>query len=212
MGVCYRSPSQNDDADKLFFEELQETSKTTALVLMGDFNLPEINWEHHSAGKNQARGFLKNLDDNSMEQILREPTHKDLLVVNRVDLMSKVRLVTNLATVTTRICCALKRKHFSEFLYTYVKLETRDREWPDIQLVAEGSDRVGLVGTWDSASVNPLQLGVVVAKVQDPALGLVESHPVGISPTLQSAQVPLRSPPAFQLIYTPLQLGVILFP
>ncbi|KAJ7409670.1 hypothetical protein BTVI_55946 [Pitangus sulphuratus] len=49
--------------------------------------------------------------------------------------------------------------------------------------------------------------GVVVAKVQDPALGLVE--PFGISPTLQSVQVPLQSPPAFQLIDTPLQLGVI---
>ncbi|NWU09326.1 TP53B protein, partial [Cephalopterus ornatus] len=49
--------------------------------------------------------------------------------------------------------------------------------------------------------------GVVVAKVQDPALGLIEPHRVGISPTLQSVQVPLQSPPAFQLIDTPPQLG-----
>ncbi|KAJ7399991.1 hypothetical protein BTVI_109665 [Pitangus sulphuratus] len=57
---------------------------------------------------------------------------------------------------------------------------------------------------------NPVQYtGVVVAKVQDSALGLVELHPVGISPTLQLVQVPLKSPPAFQLINAPPQLGVI---
>ncbi|KAJ7414114.1 hypothetical protein WISP_86616 [Willisornis vidua] len=50
--------------------------------------------------------------------------------------------------------------------------------------------------------------GIVVTKVQDLALGLVKPHPIGISPTLKSVQVPLQSPPAFQLIDTPSQLGV----
>ncbi|KAJ7404215.1 Sprouty-related, EVH1 domain-containing protein 1 [Pitangus sulphuratus] len=51
--------------------------------------------------------------------------------------------------------------------------------------------------------------GVVVAKVQNLALGLVEPHPLGIRPTLQLVQVPLKSPAAFQLIDTPSDLGVI---
>ncbi|KAJ7413559.1 hypothetical protein WISP_89808 [Willisornis vidua] len=51
--------------------------------------------------------------------------------------------------------------------------------------------------------------GVVAAKVQDPALGLVKHHPIGISPSLQPMQVPLQSPPAFQQVDTPSQLGVI---
>lgn len=33
-----RPPSQNDDTNELFFKELRETSRSTALVLMGDFN------------------------------------------------------------------------------------------------------------------------------------------------------------------------------
>ena len=33
--------------------------------------------------------------------------------------------------------------------------------------------------------------GVVVAKVQDPALGLVEPHPIGFSPVIQPVQIPL---------------------
>lgn len=68
MGVCYRPSSQDGDADDLFVEELRDDSKSTALVLMRDFNLSEINWEHHTAGKTGARRFLKNLDDNSMEE------------------------------------------------------------------------------------------------------------------------------------------------
>ncbi|KAJ7414467.1 hypothetical protein BTVI_40977 [Pitangus sulphuratus] len=51
--------------------------------------------------------------------------------------------------------------------------------------------------------------GVVVAKMQDPALGLVESHTVGFSPSTQPVQVPLQSPPTLQHIDSPPQLGVI---
>ncbi|KAJ7419973.1 hypothetical protein WISP_50863 [Willisornis vidua] len=63
---------------------------------MGNFNLPEINWEHHTTGKTQARRFLKNLDDRFMEEELRELTRKDalrdLLLLNRVDLVSEVEI------------------------------------------------------------------------------------------------------------------------
>jgi len=33
--------------------------------------------------------------------------------------------------------------------------------------------------------------GVVVAKVQDLGLGLVELHPIGLTPTIQPVQIPL---------------------
>ncbi|KAJ7410144.1 hypothetical protein WISP_111202 [Willisornis vidua] len=50
----------------------------------------------------------------------------------------------------------------------------------------------------------PLELhGVVISKVQDPALGLVEPHTTEFSPSIQPVQVPLQSPPAFQQIDTP---------
>ncbi|KAJ7428099.1 adaptin ear-binding coat-associated protein 1 [Pitangus sulphuratus] len=100
MGVYYRPLSQDSDANKLFFEELKDTLKSTALVLMRDFNLPEITWEHHTAGTTWARRFLKNLDDNFMEQVLRKMTQKDalldMLLVNRVDLVSEVEICGHL--------------------------------------------------------------------------------------------------------------------
>ncbi|KAJ7404997.1 hypothetical protein WISP_142413 [Willisornis vidua] len=56
----------------------------------------------------------------------------------------------------------------------------------------------------------PVRLhGVVVIKVQDPALGLVKPQPAGFGPPLQPLQVPPQSPPTIQQIETPPQLGVI---
>ncbi|KAK4813572.1 hypothetical protein QYF61_010497 [Mycteria americana] len=51
--------------------------------------------------------------------------------------------------------------------------------------------------------------GVVVAQVQDLALGLVEPHTIDLSPSTQPVQVPLQSLPTLQQINTPTQLGVI---
>ena len=76
MGVYYRPPGQDDDTHELFFEEPRDTSRSTALVLMGDFNLPDVNWDYHIADMRRSRRFLKHLDDNFLVQVLREPTRK----------------------------------------------------------------------------------------------------------------------------------------
>ena len=55
VGVYCRPPSQENNADELFFKELRDTSRSATLVLMGDFNLPDINWEYHTANKNGSR-------------------------------------------------------------------------------------------------------------------------------------------------------------
>ncbi|KAK4826180.1 hypothetical protein QYF61_006042 [Mycteria americana] len=51
--------------------------------------------------------------------------------------------------------------------------------------------------------------GVVVMQAQDPALGLVEPHTIGLGPSIQPVQVPLQSLPTLKQINTPAQLGVI---
>ncbi|KAK4818449.1 hypothetical protein QYF61_013136 [Mycteria americana] len=51
--------------------------------------------------------------------------------------------------------------------------------------------------------------GVVVTQEQGPALGLVEPHTIGLSPSIQPAQVPLQSLPTLQQINTPTQLGIV---
>ena len=51
--------------------------------------------------------------------------------------------------------------------------------------------------------------GVVVTKVQDPALGLVETYTAGLGPSIQSVQTPLQSLPTLEQINNPTQLGVV---
>ena len=46
VGVYCRSLSQDDSTDKLFYRQLGEISGSVALLLMGDFNFPDINWEY----------------------------------------------------------------------------------------------------------------------------------------------------------------------
>jgi len=45
LGVCYRPLNQNEEADEVFCKRLAEVSQSLALVLMGDFNLPDICWK-----------------------------------------------------------------------------------------------------------------------------------------------------------------------
>ncbi|PKU48789.1 mitochondrial fission process protein 1 [Limosa lapponica baueri] len=49
VGVCYRPPNQDVEVDEMFYKQLVEVSRSLALVLVGDFNLPDISWGHNTA-------------------------------------------------------------------------------------------------------------------------------------------------------------------
>ena len=95
VSVYCRSPSQDIiSTDELFFRHLGEISGSVALVLMGGFNIPDINWEHHTAVMSKSWKFLKFVGDNFLSQVLSEPARKDallgLLFVNREGLVGDV--------------------------------------------------------------------------------------------------------------------------
>ena len=48
VGVCYRPPNQDEEADEIFCKQLGEVSQSLALVLVGDFNLPDVCWKYNS--------------------------------------------------------------------------------------------------------------------------------------------------------------------
>lgn len=72
-------------ADELFYRQLGEISGLVALLL-GDFNFPDITWEHPTALMRRSGKFLKLVEENFLSQVLREPPRKDsflgLSVVN----------------------------------------------------------------------------------------------------------------------------------
>ncbi|KAK4818945.1 hypothetical protein QYF61_022210 [Mycteria americana] len=73
---------------------LGEASRSLALVLVGDFNLPDVCWKYNTAEKKQSRRFLERVADNFLTQLVREPTREGaplhLLFTNREGLVSHV--------------------------------------------------------------------------------------------------------------------------
>jgi len=41
MGVCYRTPNQDEEVDKTLYRQLGEVSRSLPFVLVGDFNFPD---------------------------------------------------------------------------------------------------------------------------------------------------------------------------
>ncbi|KAK4831824.1 hypothetical protein QYF61_019347 [Mycteria americana] len=94
VGVCYRPPNQDEQTDELFYKQLGEASRSLALVLVGDFNLPDVCWKYNTAERKQSRRFLERVADNFLTQLVSEPTREgarlDLLFTNREGLVSHV--------------------------------------------------------------------------------------------------------------------------
>ncbi|GAB0179991.1 hypothetical protein GRJ2_000464400 [Grus japonensis] len=72
-GVCYRPPDQGDRADEALYRQIGAASRSQALVLMGDFNHPDICWRDNAAERKQSRKFLECVDDNFLLQVIEEP-------------------------------------------------------------------------------------------------------------------------------------------
>ena len=92
VGVCYRPPNQDEEADEIFSKQLGEVSQALALVLVGEFNLPDVCW--NAAERKQSRRFPQCVEENFLTQLVREPTMEgaplDLLFVNREGLVGDV--------------------------------------------------------------------------------------------------------------------------
>ena len=95
VGVCYTPPNQDEETDEVLYKQLAEVSQSLAVVLLGDFNLPDICWKYNTAERKQSRRFLECVgDDNFLMQLVSEPTRGgvplDLLFTNREGLVGDV--------------------------------------------------------------------------------------------------------------------------
>ena len=94
LGVCYRPPDQVEETDESFYKRLAVVSESCALVLVGDFNFPDICWKYNTAVSKQSRRFLECVEDNFLTQLVGEPTRGgallDLLFMNREGLVGGV--------------------------------------------------------------------------------------------------------------------------
>jgi len=51
-----------------------QVSQLLALVLVGNFNLPDICWKYNTAERKQSRRFLECVEENFLMQLVSEPT------------------------------------------------------------------------------------------------------------------------------------------
>ncbi|GAB0189075.1 hypothetical protein GRJ2_001372800 [Grus japonensis] len=118
------------------------------LVLMGDFNNPDICWRDNTAGHKQSRRFLECIDDNFLLQVIEEPMRRgailNLVLTNKEGLLGNVKLKGSLGcsdheTVEFKICRAARRAHS--------KLTTLDLRRADFGLFRDFLGRV----PWDKA-------------------------------------------------------------
>ena len=100
VGCVYRSPSSGDEnfenLTKLLKDE--ELTKFDKICIMGDFNLPFINWEGSNTNT-RAVTFVECLRDSFLEQMVKLPTRRrsnnrptldDLILVNDEKLISDI--------------------------------------------------------------------------------------------------------------------------
>ena len=91
LGICYWPSSQDDRANETLLQLLKEVSDQQTLVLMGDFNYPDICWEKNTRVHNSSVRFLQFIEDCFLLRMLDMPTRNStllvLLLTNREDLL-----------------------------------------------------------------------------------------------------------------------------
>ncbi|KAF7252758.1 hypothetical protein EYD10_02105 [Varanus komodoensis] len=94
VGIYYHPSSQKEDKDATFEKQLASISKKNDVVIMGDFNFPDICWDTNSAKHGPSKRFLTCVVDNFLQQKVEEGTRGsailDLILTNRDGLVDKI--------------------------------------------------------------------------------------------------------------------------
>ncbi|GAB0186388.1 hypothetical protein GRJ2_001104100 [Grus japonensis] len=93
VGVYHMQTDQGEPVDEAFLLQLQEASRSQALVLLGNFNHFDICWK---VARRATRRLLECIEDNFLSQVIDNPTRGDaildLLVTNASELISDVKI------------------------------------------------------------------------------------------------------------------------
>src|SRR5271169_6404308 len=95
VGVCYRPPNSTKMQDEALYKLLGLVSKEKLLV-MGDFNFPELNWQKPES-LDDSHCFLKCLNDNFLIQCVDETTRGnnilDLVLVSEENMVLRGTMI-----------------------------------------------------------------------------------------------------------------------
>ena len=82
LGICYRSPTDTAQSDENGRQlvELIGSMKGKSFMLMGDFNYPDIDWEHFQCRSSDGQQFLDSVEDAFLTQHVTGPTRHEALL------------------------------------------------------------------------------------------------------------------------------------
>ena len=107
LGCFYRPDSKISTSEELAKSlDLMPKNSNQTIVLVGDFNLPGIDWDNgvvnpKAANKSQCELLLSSLDTHALAQIHKEPTREenilDLLITNKPGLIKSSHSVPGIS-------------------------------------------------------------------------------------------------------------------
>ena len=97
----YRPPDSTPDVFQSLNNSLQRNKESSRIVMIGDFNLPSLQWSSHenvpvnTGGTSDIEAFCEMADDNFFQQFILGPTHiagnkLDLLLCNSPEIIGDV--------------------------------------------------------------------------------------------------------------------------
>jgi len=156
MGVCYRSPT----ADQKYEEELMKEIEQFAggrVIIMGDFNHGDIDWENMQAEKLNSRQFMNKMQDLFLTQHVEQPTRDDrildLVLSSEQDMIEELQVSNPVAnsdhcviqwqirTNTKAQVEARNRLNFHKGRYDKICAELQELDW---EQEFEGRDSEGM--------------------------------------------------------------------
>ena len=139
--VVYRSPNSTTENNNKLLENLKWAKENFGeIVLVGDFNLPNIDWELESAVNNYDCAFVELLEDLGLQQLVNVPTrYREGQIPSLLDLLitSDENIVPNISyaspfgksdhiTVEFDIRNAYCNKKDEKYKYNFKKMNNTD--------------------------------------------------------------------------------------
>ena len=107
ISVTYRPPGQNHELDTAMYNILHRSLQNNESLILGDFNLPHIEWQSLSGVERESHSMLEFLEDNFLTQLVSEPTREnsilDLVIASQDHLINKVTVGEHLGSCDHKV-------------------------------------------------------------------------------------------------------------
>ena len=148
IGICYRPPDSTEIEDEGLLDIINKAANDTCL-LMGDFNLPSINWDLMAADGKAANIFLDCIQDNFLYQQVQEPTRGanilDLVLTSEKSMVEDLEVGEPFGTsdhcvvrwnlVAGNITMEEAEQEYFDFFkadYDYARELARETDWKEV--------------------------------------------------------------------------------